>query len=649
MDFFEHQDRARRRTGRLVVLFVVAVVAIIVLVDVAVALCTLLAGGDVTGGAPWLILVNPIVLGAATVATLFIVGGGSLAKIAQLRGGGTVVAESLNGRPVRPGSADRIERRLLNVVEEMAIASGTPTPPVYIMDGEPGINAFAAGYSPGDAVVAVTRGTAERLSRDELQGVIAHEFSHILNGDMRLNIRLIGVLHGILVLGIIGSFLLRSLRYTGGRRARSDGRVLLALAALGGGLMVIGSIGTLFGNLIKAAVSRQREFLADASAVQYTRAPHGIAGALKKIGGAAQGSVIRSPNAPQASHMFFGQGVRFAVNSLFATHPPLDDRIRRIEPGWDGTFVASALVESEERASRGHAAEPASTPASRFAQRRRRVIDADAVVAGLSQDIGRPTHAHVEYAQALRESLPASLTEAARDPYAARALLYALLMSPREPVRREQLHLIERRSDDGVSAETLRLLPLTDTLDDRQRLPLIDLTLPALRSMTRRQFVRFDRTVADLAAADETIDRFEWLLKRVVRRHVAARFEPARRTPVVYYGLGRLRHPLGLVLSTLAHAGHDDEAETTRAFAAGAAKLDPVPVRLMPPEQCTLDALDGALEELNKIAPRLKRKLLSACAACITADGQSTVHEIELARAIADTLGVPVPPVVASE
>jgi len=645
MDFFEHQDLARRKTGRLVGLFIVAVIAIIVLVDLAVGAALLVAGWT-ADHSPLLIFVNPVVMGIAAVSTLIIVGGGSLAKIAQLQGGGTVVAESLGGRPVRPGSLDRTERRVLNVVEEMAIASGMPTPPVYVMDDEPGINAFAAGYAPDDAVVAVTRGTVERLSRDELQGVIAHEFSHILNGDMRLNIRLIGVLHGILVLGILGAYLFRSLRYVGGgRRSRTDGRVVLAVGALAGGLILIGSIGTFFGNLIKAAVSRQREFLADASAVQFTRAPHGIAGALKKIGGAASGSSIRSPNAPQASHMFFGQGVSFAVNALFATHPPLPDRIRRIEPSWDGKFVASTAPAAVSTSADPRAAGIASTATSRQTQRRRRVIDGDAVVESLSS-IGQPTPAHLEYARALRQSFSESISSAAHEPYGARAVVYALLMSQDETVRGRQFELLGRRSDDGIDSETARLLPETDALDDRQRLPLIDLTLPALRSMTRRQFVRFARTVTDLVAADETIDQFEWLLQRVVRRHITAHFSPVQRERIAYYGLGRLRHQLGVVLSTLAHAGNDQAEEAKRAFDAGATKLDPVPVGLLPPEGCTRDALDDALDELNKVAPRLKRLVLGACAAVIIADGQCTVHEIELARAIADTLGVPVPPVV---
>ena len=251
--------------------------------------------------------------------------------------GGTVVAERLGGRRVFPNTIDPAERRLLNVVEEMALASGVPVPPVFLLSEEQGINAFAAGYSPSDAVVGVTRGCAEQLTRDELQGVVAHEFSHILNGDMRLNMRLIGVLHGILLMGLIGRELLRLGAFGGGGALATKTTAPPHLLVIGLAFMIIGFLGLFIGNLIKAAVSRQREYLADASAVQFTRNPEGIAGALKRIGAAVFGSKLATPRAAEASHMYFAEG----ISSLFATHPPLNDRIARIEPQWDGKYPAA--------------------------------------------------------------------------------------------------------------------------------------------------------------------------------------------------------------------------------------------------------------------------------------------------------------------
>jgi Zn-dependent protease with chaperone function len=338
-DFFARQDAARRRTSRLVVLFALAVLAIVVSIHLLLGLALgYLAADPRSGAIDWRLLGDPGLLAISLGGTLLVVGGGSFFKTMQLRGGGRVVAEELGGRLLNPDTTVPEEQQLLNVVEEMAIASGTPVPPVYLLDREEGINAFAAGFTAGDAVVGVTRGTAQRLTRDELQGVIAHEFSHIVNGDMRLNIRLIGLLHGILIVGILGYYLLRMAFYSGGvRRRSSKDNNPLPIVALGAGLMAVGFFGTLFGNMIKAAVSRQREFLADAAAVQFTRLPAGIAGALKKIGGLSAGSGLQHPNAPEASHLFFGRATS-GLSGLFSTHPPLGERIRRIEPGWDGTF-----------------------------------------------------------------------------------------------------------------------------------------------------------------------------------------------------------------------------------------------------------------------------------------------------------------------
>ncbi|MFV1978967.1 MAG: M48 family metallopeptidase, partial [Myxococcota bacterium] len=359
-NFFENQDAARRNTKRLVFLFCLAVIAIAGMIYL---LAVLLTGVEQPNPNTGQMVISPLwwqpdlALGVA-IGTAIVVGGGSLYKIAQLRSGGAVVAEALGGVPIPPGTQDADERRLLNVVEEMAIASGIPAPPVYLLKDEQGINAFAAGFAPGDAVIGVTRGCIQKLSRDELQGVIAHEFSHILSGDMGLNIRLMGVIHGILIIGIIGYFLLRSSLFSGSsRRSNNRDNSGMAIVAAGLGLMVIGFLGTFFGNLIKASVSRQREFFADASAVQFTRNPDGIAGALKEFGGYEGGSILASPNAPEASHLFFGQGLRGGLQMLFATHPPLEERILRLDPNW----------QAGTRRARSRASRAAATGAAGFA------------------------------------------------------------------------------------------------------------------------------------------------------------------------------------------------------------------------------------------------------------------------------------------
>ncbi len=327
MDFFAQQARARKNTKVLVVYFVIAVLCIIASVYIVSLLIFYGTASQEPDSSPVeLVLWDPQLLLYVVLGTLGVVVAGSLYKTLALAKGGSAVAESLGGRLVPADPADPDERKLRNVVEEMAIAAGVPVPKIYVLDDEQGINAFAAGHTPGDAALGVTRGCITLLDRDELQGVIGHEFSHILNGDMRLNLRLMGVIFGIVCLAVVGRILL----YSRGGRGRNP------LMLLGLALIVIGAIGVFFGRLIQAALSRQREFLADASAVQFTRNPAGLSGALQKIGGF--GSKVESAHAGEASHMFFGNGVGKPFLNALATHPPLDQRIRAIDPDWDGTF-----------------------------------------------------------------------------------------------------------------------------------------------------------------------------------------------------------------------------------------------------------------------------------------------------------------------
>ncbi len=355
MDFFQSQDAARKKTKFLVVYFVVAVIGIII------AIYSLLfpvlkygeqkgrQGGSVYDTRPIQQLRRPgffqpdwFLMVAAGVSGVILLGSGY--KTLLLSCGGDAVARSIGGRRVDPNTGDADERKLINVIEEMAIASGIPVPEVYVMDEEPGINAFAAGKTFSDAAIGVSRGAMKLLNRDELQGVIAHEFSHILNGDMKLNLRLIGVLHGILVLAIIGRVILRSAAYSG-RSSRDDRGAGAIFMILGLGLLVIGYIGVFFGHLIKSAVSRQREFLADASAVQFTRNPDGIGGALKKIGGLSYGSQLLSAHAEEVSHMTFGNSLPSGFMQSLATHPPLADRIKAIDGNWDGKFIKPGMAQ----------------------------------------------------------------------------------------------------------------------------------------------------------------------------------------------------------------------------------------------------------------------------------------------------------------
>ncbi len=627
-NFFERQDVARRNTKWLVVMFVLAVIGIVGTTFVASAVAFGAMGGDVP-------LEVPIVASAGALA---LIGGGSTYKIAQLAGGGTVVAERLGGRRLFPNSTDPIERRLLNVVEEMALASGVPVPPVFLLVEEKGLNAFAAGFSPSDAVIGVTRGCAEQLTRDQLQGVIAHEFSHILNGDMRLNLRLIGVLHGILLMGLVGREILRIAGRGGGRSRSRRNNGVIYLLVLGLVFLVLGFIGLFFGNLIKAAVSRQREFLADASAVQFTRNPEGIAGALKRIGAAVFGSKLISPCAAEASHMYFAEGVW----GWFATHPPLEERIRRLDPQWDGEFPPTspedAVVGLETEAAAGLVGGVTRDEELAGAE----LVPAQ-VVQHAAEQVASPTEVHREYVHELVAAMPRAVVEAAHEPYGARALIYASLLDRDADIRANQLRALEQTADADVFELTLQLTKPVSQLDVRARLPLVDMTLPALRALSTSQYGEFMESFDDLVRADRRLALFEWALHKILLRHLRPQFEAVRPKPIVYYGLQQLVGPCSCLLSALARASQHDDAV---AFEAGARHLPEVGVRLLPVDACGLNDLDNALQQLARVAPKVRSRLVDACAATICADAAVNVAEAELLRAICDMLDCPMPPLL---
>jgi Zn-dependent protease with chaperone function len=644
MDFFEHQDHARRNTRRLVLLFFLAVVAVVVAVNLAVLAIFFWAESQTDAQA---FEIRPEVALWVTAATVAVILIGSLYKTAVLSGGGEKIAQMLGGRPLESNTQDLNERRLLNVVEEMALASGIPAPAVFLLDKERSINAFAAGFSPETAVIGVTRGTLELLSRDELQGVVAHEFSHILNGDMRLNIRLMGILHGILIIGLIGYWVLRSSPRSSDRKKGGGAVMLLGLA-----LFVIGYVGVFFGKLIKSGVSRQREFLADSAAVQFTRNPPGIAGALKKIGGLASSATLKSPNAEQASHLFFGNGVGRTMFRWLGTHPPLEERIRRLEPGFDGTFpeIRAAMAKEAPVAQMA----PDATRAAPTAPRPEPAVQAPTLP--LAPDevgdlVGNPTPVHLAYAQGLLQRLPDDLHSRAREPAGARALVCALLLDPDGEIRRRQLKVLFRDGDRLLRQEIREALPGVDACTAEARLPLLDLAIPALRRLSSEQYSALKKLVEGLIAADRRVSLFEYTLQRLLLRHLEPSFRKVKPTSIQFYSLKKLGAECSVLLSALAHAGHSDAEEAGKAFACGAERLaeSDAKLALRPRDGCGISQLDQSLRRLVTVAPRLKRQLLEACTATIGYDRRVTLAEGELLRAVADALECPLPPLLAGE
>ena len=634
MDFFGHQDQARRHSKHLVLLFAAAVLCIVLLVYAAAVV--LLNVTDTSKGF-W----QPEALVLVAGAVLLLVGLAAAFRTSQLKSGGSAVAEMLGGREVEAGGGDHKEQQLYNVVEEMAIASGVPMPRVYVLDNEAGMNAFAAGWSPRDAAVTVTRGLLEQLDRDQLQGVVAHEFSHVFHGDMRLNIRLMGTLFGILCLTVVGRILLR----VGGSGRSNNKGGGAGVALFGLALLAIGGIGVLFARLIQAAISRQREFLADASAVQYTRNPRGIGTALAKIGGL--GSRLQNPHAQEASHFFFASGVKQSFTSLMATHPPIVDRVERVLPGFKQRWqretggnlggmaaMAAAMAPPPEAAIAGIAGIAGAAP---------RGIGPTQLLAS----VGAPQQQHVEHARALMAELPLELLAAAREPLRARALVSALLLDADATRREAQLQLLAGRGD-ALAYDTRLLHGLLLPLATTTRLPLLELAVPSLRRLPAADIAPLHQDLRALAMADGKLTPFEFLLLKTVERHVRRRDVPPQLKPPRPRQLSTMAPAAAVVLSVLARHGRPGEEATAASFQSGARALPGMTVALQSEAACSLQALDAAIDELDATSPLGKRMLLTACAQVIGSDGVIEPDEAELLRAVAEHWGCPVPPTAAT-
>ncbi len=638
MDFFGAQAQARRLTLRLVVLLIIAVVGMVAAATLVITLAVALLEEGTPPGAGTGRLFDPLLLASVTAAVVAVVGLGSLARHRQLRAGGSAVAEALGGRLVNAASQNAAEQRLLNVVEEMALASGVPVPAVYVLD-EPAINAFAAGHAVHDAAIGVTRGALEQLDRDQLQGVIAHEFSHILHGDMRLNMRLVALLHGILLIGLAGRLLLHGA--SGSRRLRSGGNRRgnghVALLGAGIALMAVGFIGTLCGNWIKAAVSRQREFLADASAVQYTRNPGGIAGALKRLAAHAGGSELRAARASEFSHFYFGRGVK-GLRGLAATHPPLTTRIRRIDPEWDGSLpeVRRAPEDGEPSGSATRSGAVAGLAPARAAT----VVthsDGERPTSRLAERVGRFGEDDIGQARQMLATLDARLLAAAHDPYVARALVYGILMGVDPTSRERQRQALLDQALPEVLTELDRLEAALETLDAGQRLPLIELALPVLRQLSTIQFARFQACLALLMEQECRPGALQWALHRLVMVGI----EGPRGARPRGDRLVDQEAAVACLLSSLAIAGEAPRKQVLAAYRAAVAALPMAQAMLERP--ATPAELDRALAGCQRLAAEQRALLIDAMGRCVTHDDRVTAAEAELLRAVAWSLGCPLP------
>ncbi|MEH2435089.1 MAG: M48 family metallopeptidase [Nostoc sp.] len=624
MNFFEHQDRARQNTQQLIGLFSLSIAVMIMAIYIATLFLFRMAPR---------VWWHPGIFLYVAGITITAIAIGSLYKIAYLREGGSVIAQELGGRLLIRDMADEQGRILLNIVEEMAIASGISVPEVYLLERETSINAFAAGFTPNDAVIGVTRGTLEHLNRDELQGVIGHEFSHILNGDMRLNLRLVGLLHGILFIYLTGELLWRI--RDSFRLGKEDKG--LPIWAFGLTLMAIGGIGLFCGRLIKAAVSRQREFLADASAVQFTRNPNGLTGVFQKL--QKMDSRLIAPGAEAASHMFFGNALNPSFwENMFSTHPPLAERIRRV-----GGLNVSNLPAmpsrnqmrspSQESLTMGFAGGSNATPEQ------------------IVNQVGSVTPEHFAHAQALLSQLPESLRLGAREQESAMAIAFALALDTENiEIQQHQIAWLREVQPAELVDKTLELTSEISQLDPKIRLPLVDLAVPVLRQNSAKECQRLCKCVHGLVVATGSLSLWHFVLQLILWHRLQPSINPTSAITVEFTSIEEIWPDSLLVLSVIARIGYSQPDASIQdiayAFRSGVFRLPKAGEQEKPeiPLNCNFTELKKSIDRLRLASPKLKQAIVDACAHTVLLDNKVTQSEADLLRAIAMTLDCPIPP-----
>ena len=639
MNFFQEQARARQHTMWLVGIFALAVISLILITIVFLvgfALYSDSVGFDEFLANPSAYLNLQFVYGVS-MGVVLLVGGGSVYKYSTLSSGGKSVAIALGGHQVNRNSATASEKKLLNVVEEMAIASGISTPTVFILEDE-GINAFAAGLTLDDAVIGVTRGTVEKLDREELQGVIAHEFSHIFNGDMRLNLQLTATLHGILLIGLIGKFLLRSMsRTTHSYRSTSSKKSNggLYLLALGAGLMVIGYAGTFFGSMIKANVSRKREYLADATAVQYTRYPRGISGALKKI--AYYSSELSAPAAETYSHLYFANGISSMMSSLMATHPPLDDRIKKIEPRWNGRFPdygklgRKTKIQEEKTVKREAKKEEHQAKKERFTQ---------GAIAAAMMSVGQVKEEDVEQVQHDIASLPAAVLKRLEDPLGAQAVVLSLLYDKDHKQllfeKIQELHPYLLLEFASFMKEENRGLQEQSAL-------VVALSLNALKSLSVAQYKKFKSLLAFFINIDKKVTLFEWSLQHIIERPLEMHLGLRKVPKTTASNLGAIKEEVEILYSMLAQAQYSDEAEAKKAFDLTKREMQAGALQYVPLEAITHQRFINAVTAIESAKPAIAARVFEGVLHLIKSDGKVSKSENTFVHAVAQLMQVPLP------
>lgn len=638
MNFFQSQQKAKRNSFILLVLFLLAIASIVLLLNLFLIYVWYFYDKGVVfpsleeylNSFSWEFFLE--VLGAVLAFITLV----SVYKFKELSRGGHVIAEALGGELISPTTLDYKEKQLLNIVEEIAIASGIPSVPVYVLQ-ESSINAFVAGLTYNDAVIGVTSGALRWLTREELQGVIAHEFSHIFNGDMRLNIQTTGLLHGILIFGHIGDTMLEMMtsshKYV--IRPNSPNFVIFLIAY---GFLFFGSIGKFFGNMIKSLISKQREFLADASAVQYTRS-QGLVDALKKIGAHKKHSYIKNKQAKIYSHFYFSNGIE---SSLFQTHPPLQERIKRLDPRWNGEFIATSTKEEKRDAELVSGEE---TPLQKQKRFKQELFGTLAVVSVLSEleNIGQPSNFHVKKAHELLTSIPPLLLSMTKEPFSAQAIIFAFLLQWPNELLFEEESLLEKRHK-ALYTEVKKAQMELNGLSQNYYLHLIQLCLPALKTMSKLQYNYFKEMFLRWIYTNQKLSLFEWSLKHLIFYPLEISFNVIDTPKERYSNIYSIKKELELFLSVLAYSHSVDKERAEYLFEKAKLAVGEKSLSFHIPKgfvRSDYELLDQAILKIQQSKLMLRKKIFIMAVTCLSVDEKISAKNTKVLYAIATTLGLP--------
>ncbi len=629
-NFFENQKHVRSQTKSLIALFIATLTAMI-FSFYALATIVFVYWGRIfkkTNSFSLLepgAIINYKLLTFISVVILSIIILGTFYRLIRLRSGGVGVAKMLGGVLVLPSTQSPNERILLNIVEEMSVASGIPVPQVYVLTLEPTINALAVGTNPSDSVIGVTQGALDLLSREELQGLIGHEFAHIFNGDMKLNLKLIGFISGILVFTTLGRMLIEK----HAKRISSDPK-WNPLFFLGWALVVLGFVGVFFSRIIKSIVTPQREFQADEASARFTRNPEALAKVLDKIAQTPSQKLL-SPYAEETSHLMFETPVR-NVGGIFDTHPPLQVRIKRLVPNFK--MVRSATKKFVQKKSKR-------TPENIFRKDER----FDILPGRLRNRFGTLGFESLALAEVIIESIPPRLIEKARENSGAQALCLAMMFQPSQ--KEDALKIIRAELGPKLATEVEEVYKDASKIEKNFRLPLLTICLPALRLMEKDRYEKYQTALERLVELEGDIV-FEFCLMRLIEKA----FAPPNLRSSSYYSVRDYSEDVLTILKFASHTGsHGSEMSLTN-FQSALDRLNHVahkPLKKVHVESefailPDRKKMSVALRNVNRLGPFEKSALLLACATAISVDDRMTTEEMDLVRALSATLDTPLPP-----